>query len=70
MRGVLVQRGKTWSVVLSTKDDNGKWKQKWISTGIKSKKYAEKVLNEIMCKVNIGDHTAPSRPAPGDYIEQ
>lgn len=60
MRGALVRRGKTWSVVLSMKGDNGKLKQKWISTGIKSKKYAENVLNEIMCKVNKNEHGAPS----------
>ena len=66
MRGALVQRGKTWNVVLSTKGDNGQWKQKWISTGMKSKKYAEKVLNEIMYRVDKNDHIAPSKQTLGD----
>ena len=66
MRAALVRRGKTWNVVLSTRSDNGKLKQKWISTGIKSKKYAENVLNEIMYKVNKNDHIAPSKQTFGD----
>lgn len=48
MKGALVKRGKTWSVVLSTKDDNGKWRQKWVSIGEISKQRAEKILNNII----------------------
>lgn len=66
MRGALAQRGKTWSVVISTRGIDGKWKQRWISTGLKSKKYAEKALNEILHKVNKSNHIAHSRQALED----
>jgi len=60
MRASLVQRGKTWNVLLSTESDNGERKQKLISTGIKSKKFAETILSEIMCKVNKNEYVVPS----------
>lgn len=69
MRGRIIQRGKNWSIVLSTKSDNGRWKHKWISTGIKSKKYAENLLNEIMCRVNKSDQITPSKQTSMDYLE-
>ncbi|MDP3879875.1 MAG: tyrosine-type recombinase/integrase [Dehalococcoidales bacterium] len=70
MRGALVQRGKVWSVVLSTKDDSGKWKQKWIATGARSKKEAQPVLTEIMSKVNKGTYVAPGKQTLGDFLNQ
>ena len=52
MRGSLQKQGKIWYAIVYVTDENGKKKQKWISTGCEKKPDAEKKLTEIVNKVN------------------
>ncbi|NNG67727.1 site-specific integrase [Caldanaerobacter subterraneus] len=55
MRGHITKRGSKWSIVIDVgRDENGKRKQKRFS-GFKTKKEAEKALQEILYKLEKGE---------------
>ncbi|MDF2820171.1 MAG: integrase [Clostridiales bacterium] len=58
MTGSLHEKNGKYSIVLSFKDENGKWKTKWISTGLEvkgNKKKASEVLKEYLQKYDDKD---------------
>ncbi|MED0705278.1 tyrosine-type recombinase/integrase [Aneurinibacillus aneurinilyticus] len=52
MRGSLKKRGKYWYAIVDIKTGNSKRKQKWINTKCERKSDAEKVLRDILTKVD------------------
>lgn len=69
MRGSIIKRGKSYSIIVELgRDGNGKRKQKWFS-GYKTKKEAEKELNEILVKLEKGDYFESEKMALKDYLE-
>lgn len=72
MRGSVVKRKgcKTYSIVISQKDATGKWRQKWLSTGARTKKEAQASLTEILHQINTGTYVSPSKLTIGDYLTQ
>ncbi len=72
MRGSIVTRKgcKTYSIVISQKDEGGKWRQKWLSTGARTKKEAQASLTEVLHQINTGTYVSPSKLTVGDYLTQ
>lgn len=72
MRGSIVKRKrcKTYSIVISQKDEEGKWGQKWISTGAKTKREAQAALTETLHKINTGAYVSPSKLTLSLFLEQ
>lgn len=60
MKGTVIRRGKSWSVVLDLgRDASGKRLRKWHS-GFKTKKEAERERVELLHKVHEGSYVSPS----------
>jgi len=72
MRGSIVKRKgcKTYSIVISQKDEGGKWRQKWLSTGARTKREAQAALTETLHTINTGAYVSPSKLTVGDYLDR
>lgn len=70
MRGTVIKRGTTWSVVIDVgRDANGKRVRRWHS-GFATKKEAERARTEILSRVDKGTYVEPSRQGLGDFLER
>lgn len=68
MRGSVVKRGKTYSIVFMMEDSKtGNRKQKWIG-GYKTKKEAEKALSEAIYKSENGSFINPESITVSEYL--
>lgn len=61
MKGSLQKRNKYWYIIVETKDESGKRKQKWINTKCEKKSDAEKVLRETLTKMDNNSFVQPQR---------
>lgn len=52
MRGSLKKRGQVWYVIVDTKDEDGKRKQRWINTHCEKKPDAERQLRDVLTKID------------------
>lgn len=69
MRGHITKRGSTWSIIVDVgRDENGKRKQKRFS-GFKTKKEAEKALQEIIYKLERGELIL-SKITVGEFLDE
>lgn len=68
MNGSLQKKGKTYYAVISTKDENGKNKTIWKSTGCKLKSDAKKVLNDLLVEMENGDYIQPNKMLFYDFM--
>ena len=79
MKGSLQIKNGKYYAVLSTKDENGKYKKIWINTGFEikgNKKKAEQRLNELLIEYDNGEITQAKRNDHsndilfGDYLQK
>jgi integrase len=68
MKGSLKKRGKNWYIIVDTKDETGKRKQKWINTKCEKKSDAEKVLREILTKIDNNCFVTPQKITFSDFL--
>lgn len=69
MRGSIVKRGKKYSIVIYLgRDKNGKKRQKWIS-GFKTKKEAEKELNNIVAEIQNNGYINIEKIKVKEYLK-
>ncbi|WP_424768322.1 tyrosine-type recombinase/integrase [Paenibacillus sp. sgz302251] len=61
MKGSLLKRNKYWYIIVETKDEAGKRKQKWINTKCEKKSDAEKILRETLTKIDNNNFVQPQR---------
>ena len=68
MRGSIIRRGKSYSVVLDLGRDpeTGKRRQKWHS-GYRTKREAEVALADLVGSVNRGTYVAPSKQSFAEF---
>lgn len=71
MRGSIVKRGKSYSVVLDLDPDptTGRRRQRWHS-GYRTKKEASAALAELVSSVNRGAYVPKSRQTLSGYVEE
>ncbi|MCY6485341.1 site-specific integrase [Clostridium aestuarii] len=70
MRGHVRKRGKTYSFVVDIgRDENNKRKQKWYS-GYKTKKEAEKALNDTLNKIEKGEYFISENISLKNYLRK
>ncbi|GMA50722.1 site-specific integrase [Alicyclobacillus contaminans] len=68
MRGSVVKRGSTWSIVFDVgRDERGKRKQKWIG-GYKTKKEAQAALAEQVTAVEQGSYVPPANQSVAEFL--
>jgi len=67
MRGSIVKKGKTYSVVVDIGKINGKRKQKWFS-GFQTKKEAQNKLTEVLSQLKNNSYIEPSKITLGEYL--
>jgi integrase len=70
MRGTVIKRGNTWSVVVEVGRDptSGERVRKWHS-GFKSKKEAERARTKLLSRLDEGTYVMPSRLGFGTFLE-
>lgn len=68
MTGSLQKKGKVWYAVINTFDEKGKRKIKWISTGKSKKPDAQKVLTEILSKMDKNTYIDPVKTLFSDFM--
>lgn len=66
MRGSIIKRGNTYSIIYYIME-NGVKKQKWIG-GFKTKKEAEDRLNEIISQLRNNSYIPPSKTTLSEYL--
>ena len=71
MRGSVVKRGDGYSVIVELDRDpiTGKRRQKWHS-GYRTKRDAERALNELQADAGKGTYVPKSRQAVREYVEE
>lgn len=70
MRGSVVKRGSTWSIVFDTgRDETGKRKQKWIG-GYRTKREAQAALAEQVNAVEQGSFVAPANQSVAEFLAE
>lgn len=69
MKGHIAKKGIKYYVVLETRGDDGKRKRKWHS-GFKTKKEAQKFLNEQLHKMDTGTYFSPTKITVEEYLER
>ncbi|WP_258111605.1 site-specific integrase [Alicyclobacillus sp. SP_1] len=70
MRGSVVKRGSTWSIVFDIgRDEQGKRKQKWVG-GFTTKKEAQAALAEQVTAVEKGSFVAPANQTFADFLNE
>lgn len=68
MRGSVIKRGGSWSVVVDMgRDGDGKRIRKWHS-GYDTKRDAERARVEILSRVDRGAYVAPTRTSLGEFL--
>jgi len=68
MRGSVIKRGGTWSVVIDLgRDGSGQRVRKWHS-GFGSKREAERARVELLGRVDQGSYVSPSRTSLGSFL--
>lgn len=68
MRGTVIKRGGSWSVVLDLgRDETGRRVRKWHS-GYRSKKEAERARVELLGRVHQGTYVEPSKVTIGTFL--
>ncbi len=70
MRGTVIKRGSTWSVVVDVGRDHttGKRVRKWHS-GFKSRKEAERARTQLLSRLDEGTYVMPSKLGFGTFLE-
>ena len=70
MRGSIVKRGGTYSIVISLGRDptTGKFKQKWLG-GFATKREAEVRLTELLREMDTGAFVLPTKRTLGEFLE-
>jgi len=70
MKGSIVKRGNSWTIIYDIgRDANGKRLQKW--QAIKgTKKDAERELNKVLHDINSGSYIEPSKMAFSTYLDR
>lgn len=68
MNGSLHKKGKYWYAVIGRKDPQGKWKYKWINTKLEKKGEANKVLRDILTKLENETYIDTSKILFSDFI--
>jgi integrase len=69
MRGSVIKRGKSWSVVIDAgRDATGKRVRKW-HAGFATRKEAERARTEILSRLDRGTYVEPSRRMLGEFLE-
>ena len=68
MTGSLQKKNNVWYAVINTYDGDGKRKLKWISTGKKKKPDAQKVLTEILSKMDKKTYIDPVKILFSDFM--
>ncbi|MGH8985359.1 MAG: tyrosine-type recombinase/integrase [Acidimicrobiia bacterium] len=70
MRGSVIKRGDSWSVVIDAgRGADGKRIRKWHS-GFATRKEAERARTEILSRVDRGTYVEPSRQVLGEFLVQ
>lgn len=71
MRGTIIKRGKSWSVVVEVgrDPDTGRRVRKWHS-GFRTKREAERARTEILGRLDRGTYVEPDRRTLGAYLDQ
>lgn len=68
MKGTVIKRGASWSVVLDLgRDGAGRRVRKWHS-GYRSRKDAERARVELLSQVHQGTYVAPSKVSLGEFL--
>ncbi len=68
MTGSLQKKKNVWFAVINTYDNEGKRKPKWISTKQKKKPEAQKVLTEILSKMDKNTYIDPVKTLFSDFM--
>ncbi len=68
MTGSLQKKGKVWYAVINTFNEKGKRQLKWISTGKNKKPDAQKVLTEILSKMDKNTYIDPVKTLFSDFM--
>ena len=69
MRGSVVKRGGTYSVVYDEPRADDKRRQRWLS-GFRTRKAAELKLGEILGRIGSGDYVEPAQLTFGAYLRE
>jgi integrase len=69
VRGSVIKRGKTWSVVVDLGRDaeTGRRQRKWHS-GYRTRREAEQARTEILRRLDTGSYIEPSKVTLGEYL--
>jgi integrase len=68
MKGTVIKRGKSWSVVLDLgRDAAGKRKREWHS-GYRTKKDAERARIELLSSIDKNTHVSPSKLTVNNFL--
>jgi integrase len=68
MRGTVIKRGDTWSVVIELgRDPDGRRTRKWHS-GFRSKKEAERARVELLSRLDRGSYVTPTKLTLGTFL--
>lgn len=69
MRGTVIKRGRTYSVVIEReRDPSGKRRREWHS-GYRTKRDAEDARVRLLSALQRGEHTEPSRLTLAAFLE-
>lgn len=68
MTGSLQKKGKVWYAVINTFNEKGKRQLKWISTAKNKKPDAQKVLTEILSKMDKNTYIDPVKTLFSDFM--
>ena len=69
MRGSVVKRGGTYSLIYDEPRADGKRRQRWLS-GFRTRKAAELKLGEILGRIGSGDYVEPAQLTFGAYLRE
>ena len=70
MRGTVIKRGSSWSVVIDLgRDGTGRRARKWHS-GYRTKMEAERACIELLSQVDRGSYVPPSKLTLGTFLTQ
>jgi integrase len=67
MRGSIVRRGGTWSIVHDEPTGDGTRRQRWVG-GYKTRREAERALADALARIGSGGYVEPSRLSFGAYL--
>jgi hypothetical protein len=67
MRGSIIKRGSTYSIVYDERRTDGKRRQRWLS-GFRTRSAAEARLGEILGQLASGGYVEPAKIGFGEYL--